>query len=366
MREHLRHATGELSVRSSGPSVSAIPSPLRKSLSLLGAFSLLWLAAAPLPAGASEAPASDTDGYAITSAKAPSSLLLSVSHAGKRLVAVGDRGHILYSDDNGKTWAQAKVPTRQLLTAVFFVNDKKGWAVGHDAQILASEDGGATWTRQFEDLKREAPLLDVWFQDENHGLAVGAYGAMLETHDGGKRWEDVSERLDNEDQFHLNGIAAVKDSGLLVVGESGSLFRSKDWGATWEKLQGPYEGSLFGAVGTAQPGTVLIYGLRGHLFRSTDFGDTWQQVALPIAGDGTLEFGLAEGSLLPDGSIAVVGNSGSVLVSKDDGRTFNIFNRPDRLALAGVGAAGDGNLVLVGQGGIHLASATGAELTEQQ
>ncbi len=62
----------------------------------------------------------------------------------------------------------------------------------------------------------------------------------------------------------------------------------------------------------------------------------------------------------------MVGNSGSVLVSKDDGRTFNIFNRPDRLALAGVGAAGDGNLVLVGQGGIHLASATGAELTEQQ
>jgi photosystem II stability/assembly factor-like uncharacterized protein len=123
--------------------------------------------------------------YSTESAKAAKSLILDVVHAGTRLVAVGDRGHILYSDDQGKTWTQAKVPTRQLLTAVFFVDDKHGWAVGHDAQILASADGGATWSKQFEDLKREAPLLDVWFKDVNHGLAVGAYGALMETTDGG-------------------------------------------------------------------------------------------------------------------------------------------------------------------------------------
>jgi photosystem II stability/assembly factor-like uncharacterized protein len=76
-----------------------------------------------------------------------------------------------------------------------------------------------TWTKQFEDLKRESPLLDVWFKDVNSGFAVGAYGALLETIDGGKHWEDVSDRLDNEDQFHLNAITAVKDAGLFIVGE---------------------------------------------------------------------------------------------------------------------------------------------------
>ncbi|KJK00342.1 BNR/Asp-box repeat-containing protein [Pseudomonas sp. 21] len=336
----------------------------RKTVSLLGAFSFLMMSLAPLHAVAATDAASDSN--SIMSAKASSSLLLSIAHAGKRLVAVGDHGHILYSDDAGKSWTQATVPTRQLLTAVFFVNDKKGWAVGHDAQVLATTDGGTTWVRQFEDLKREAPLLDIWFQDENHGVAVGAYGALLETTDGGKSWEDVSDRLDNEDQFHLNAITAVKDSGLFVVGEAGSMFRSKDWGETWEKLQGPYEGSLFGATGTTHAGTVLAYGLRGHLFRSTDFGDTWQQVSLPTANGGELEFGLSEGSLLDDGTIVVVGHGGSVLESKDDGVSFSVVNRPDRLSLAGVSAAGNGNLVLVGQGGIHLASATGAELTEQQ
>ncbi len=201
--------------------------------------------------------------------------MLDVVHAGQRLVAVGDRGHIVYSDDQGKSWTQAKVPTRQLLTAVFFVDDKHGWAVGHDAQILASDDGGSSWTKQFEDLTREAPLLDVWFKDASNGFAVGAYGALLETTDGGKHWEDASDRLENEDQFHLNAIAAVKDAGLFIVGEAGSMFRSADWGQTWEKVEGPYEGSLFGVIGTAQPSTLLAYGLRGNLYRSTDFGGTW-------------------------------------------------------------------------------------------
>ncbi|WP_219097415.1 YCF48-related protein [Pseudomonas sp. UMAB-40] len=335
------------------------PPALRKFALLATALSLLGCAVLSAPALAAAAPASDIV-YAVESAKASKSLMLDVAHAGKRLVAVGDRGHILYSDDQGATWAQAKVPTRQLLTSVFFADDKHGWAVGHDAQILASEDGGATWTKQFEDLKRESPLLDVWFQDVNSGFAVGAYGALLATTDGGKHWEDASDRLDNEDQYHLNGIAAVKDAGLFIVGEQGSMFRSADWGQTWEKLEGPYQGSLFGVIGTAQANTLLAYGLRGNLFRSTDFGTTWEPVELKAAR-GALEFGLSGATLLDDGSIVIVGNGGSVIRSNDNGETFSVFNRPDRISVSAVTAAGNGNLILAGQGGVRVTSPTGAE-----
>ncbi len=298
--------------------------------------------------------------YSVESAKASQSLLIDAVHAGKRLVVVGDRGHILFSDDQGKTWTQARVPTRQLLTAVFFLDDKRGWAVGHDAQILASSDGGATWSKQFEDLSREAPLLDVRFVDAQHGFAVGAYGALLETTDGGQNWQDVAERLDNPDQLHLNGITQVKDAGLFIVGEQGSMFRSSDDGQTWSHVESPYEGSLFGVTGTGQAHTLLAYGLRGNLFRSTDFGDTWQAIPLE-AGRGALEFGLANATLLDDGSLVVVGNGGSVLRSRDDGETFTVYNRVDRIALSGVSGLADGGLLLVGQGGVHLATAEGAE-----
>ncbi|MDF2488444.1 MAG: hypothetical protein K0S77_1066 [Pseudomonas sp.] len=298
--------------------------------------------------------------YSVESAKASQSLMLDAVHAGARLVAVGDRGHILFSDDQGNTWTQARVPTRQLLTAVFFIDDKRGWAVGHDAQILASVDGGATWTKQFEDLAREAPLLDVMFLDARHGFAVGAYGALLETLDGGQHWQDVAERLDNEEQLHLNAIAAVKDAGLFIVGEQGSMFRSSDNGQTWSRVTGPYAGSLFGVIGTTQPRTLLAFGLRGNLLRSTDFGDSWQPIELKAAR-GQLEFGLASATLLDDGSLVLVGNGGSVLRSHDDGQTFSVFNRADRIALAGVSGLADGGLLLVGQGGVHIASARGAE-----
>lgn len=339
------------------------PPALRNTALLATALALLGFATLSAPVIAAEAPADVV--YASASAKAAKSLILDVVHAGARLVAVGDRGHILYSDDQGKTWTQAKVPSWQLLTAVYFVDDKHGWAVGHDAQILASEDGGLTWTKQFEDLKRESPLLDVWFKDVNSGLAVGAYGALLETTDGGKNWQDVSDRLDNEDQFHLNAIAAVKDAGLFIVGESGSMFRSADWGQTWEKLEGPYEGSLFGVIGTAQPQTLLAYGLRGNLYRSTDFGSNWEQVELKAAR-GALEFGLSGATLLEDGSIVIVGNGGSVISSSDNGETFSVFNRPDRISLSSVTAAGDGNLILTGQGGVHTTLPNGAEINNKK
>ncbi|OWP72404.1 hypothetical protein CEC48_07760 [Pseudomonas sp. K2I15] len=339
------------------------PKATRRVALLATALSLLGGVALSTPAhAATETTAAAV--FAIDSPKAAKSLMIDVVHAGKRLVAVGDRGHILYSDDQGATWTQAKVPTRQLLTAVFFADDKHGWAVGHDAQILATTDGGVSWTQQFQDLKREAPLLDVWFKDASNGFAVGAYGALIETTDGGKTWDDVSDRLDNEDQYHLNAIAQVKDAGLFIVGEQGSMFRSHDEGQTWEKLEGPYEGSLFGVIGTAQAQTLLAYGLRGNLFRSTDFGSTWEPVELN-ATRGALEFGLSGATLLDDGSIVVVGNGGSVVVSHDDGLTFSVFNRPDRISLSAVTAAGNGNLILVGQGGVRVATPTGAELIKQ-
>lgn len=343
--------------------VFSVHSPLAKALSLCSVLSVLVFGAVPVSAQTT----SDTANYSIESAKAVRSLLLDVAQAGTRLVAVGDRGHILYSDDQGANWTQAKVPTRQMLTAVYFVDAQHGWAVGHDAQILATSDAGATWTQQFSDLEREegAPFLDVWFKDRNTGFVVGAYGALFVTEDGGQTWDDASDRLESEDGYHLNAIVGVEGSGLYAVGELGGMFRSADWGQTWETIQGPYEGSLFGAVATGEPGGLLVYGLRGHLFRSSDFGDTWEQIEIQTPGNGPLEFGLADGNLLADGRLVVVGHGGTVLSSSDKGVTFSLDNRSDRISLAGVTATDNGNLILVGQGGVHLASPTGADLGQQ-
>ncbi|KPW66908.1 BNR/Asp-box repeat protein [Pseudomonas amygdali pv. ciccaronei] len=105
-------------------------------------------------------------------------------------------------------------------------------------------------------------------------------------------------------------------------------------------------------------------GLRGNLFRSSDFGDSWQPIELKGAR-GPVEFGLASATLLADGSLVLVGNGGSVMRSNDDGETFKVFNRPDRISLAGVTGNLQGNLILVGQGGVRVTSPTGADTTQQ-
>lgn len=301
--------------------------------------------------------------HAAQTLRATQSLLLDITRAGSRIITVGERGHILYSDDEGKTWQQAKVPTQQLLTAVYFVDAQQGWAVGHDALILHTQDAGLTWTQQYQDLELEAPLLDIWFADQHTGFAVGAYGTLLHTQDGGQHWDTFNDALDNESGYHLNAITAVKDSGIFIVGEMGVMFRSTDLGESWESVNSPYQGSLFGVQATAQENTLLVYGLRGHVFRSADFGDNWQRIELRSA-NAPLEFGLADSSLLADGTVFIVGHGGSVLRSTDAGQSFSIYNRTDRLSLAGVTDTQGGNLILIGQHGIHLSSPTGAALQE--
>ncbi len=308
---------------------------------------------------------------AIMSAKASKSLLLDIEQAGDRLIAVGARGHIVYSDDQAASWLQAPVPVRQLLTAVDFTDAKHGWAVGHDSLILNSTDGGESWKVQYrdpalehvseDDELLEKPLMDVWFRDSQTGFAVGAYGLFLSTSDGGQSWEDRSDDIDNPDGFHYNALSEVKGSGLFLVGEMGTLYRSADFGETWETLtdSSPYDGSWFGVSGTGEPGGVLAWGLRGNMYRSADFGDTWEQVELLTPNNARLGSTLAGGQLLEDGRVVVVGVGGVVAVSNDQGQSFDVTVRPDRVALASATGLKNGGLVLVGQRGVTAADGKG-------
>lgn len=311
---------------------------------------------------------------AVISLKSSKTLLLDVGLAGERLVAVGTRGHIVYSDDQGGSWIQASVPTRQLLTAVQFMDERNGWAVGHDSLILHTADAGESWTVQYRDPEIDAPdegfgflekpLMDVFFRNLQTGFAVGAYGLFLRTDDGGQTWEDISADIDNPDGYHYNALTSIQDSGLFLVGEMGTMYRSSDFGDTWETLtEMPYDGSWFGVSGTGEAGGVLAWGLRGNMYRSSDFGDSWEQVEL-ITPNGPLEGTLAGGQLTADGRLVVVGVGGVVAISDDGGRSFDVTVRPDRVALANAASLQDGSILLVGQRGVVKADDQGMSAVE--
>ena len=141
----------------------------------LGLAAVLAGCLAPFVAHAQLDPRDSANQPAEIAPLAATSLLLDLAQAGERIVAVGERGHVLLSDDKGATWRQAKsVPTRVMLTAVYFADAEYGWAVGHDETILNTTDGGETWTRSHFAPEAQQPLLDLWFANRISGIAVGA------------------------------------------------------------------------------------------------------------------------------------------------------------------------------------------------
>jgi photosystem II stability/assembly factor-like uncharacterized protein len=314
---------------------------------LMPAFAAFALACPPAIAAAPFQDVLDTP--AKESPLAPRSILNGVTGAGKRVVTVGQRGHIVYSDDAGKTWRQAKVPVSSDLVAVAFATPQKGWAVGHDGVVLHSTDGGVTWNKQLdgrsagkrmeafyaerakiepaaadaaalaEEGKRfaqqgaENPLLDVWFADENNGFVVGAFNLIFRTADGGKTWEPWFHRTDNPNRLHLYAIRQV-GADLYISGEQGILLKLDPAASRFTAVDTGYRGTYFGITGTDE--AVLAFGLRGNVFRSADGGEQWQKV------ETGLQEGITGAANCGGKQLVLVSQSGRMLTSDDAGASF--------------------------------------------
>lgn len=297
-------------------------------------------------------------------------LLNGVALAGKRLVAVGQRGQVVYSDDAGASWRQAAVPVASDLVAVCFPTPQQGWAVGHDGVVLHSNDGGATWARQLDgrrvgqlmreqlrahavddqagsgadvaamgdDVERiaaqgaENPFLDVWFADERNGYIVGAFNLIFRTTDGGQSWVSWFDRTDNPDRLHLYAVRGV-GTDVYITGEQGLLLKLDRQADRFRALQTPYKGTYFGVVGSGD--AVIVYGLRGNAYRSTDGGAHW------LAVDTGIQEGLTGAAAFGTQGLALVSQAGSLLVSHDSGAHFSLYRQAKPVPSAAVAVIGD-------------------------
>lgn len=269
------------------------------------------------------------------------SLLLDITSAGDRLVAVGERGHIIFRD-LGQAWQQADVPVISQLTGVHFPTPKVGFAVGHEAMILRTADAGATW-QLVHHITDEAPLLDVYFTSAENGFAVGGYSLLLVTHDSGKTWQNLSDELPNPEGYHNNAITQDSAGNLFIAGERGSVYRSQDLGHSWQALSVDYDGSFFGLI-TTPAGQLVASGLRGNLFMSLDTGDAWQPLDHP--GEQTLNTGL----LLNNNQLLLLGQNGEYLTGP--AQALKLHTLPGRFSLLAAARQGD-ELLAVGRGGVH-------------
>lgn len=311
------------------------------------------------------------------SSLASKSLLNGITRAGKRVVSVGQRGHIVYSDDDGKNWIQASVPVSSDLLSVHFPSPLKGWVVGHDGVVLNSIDGGATWTKQFDGFaaakllgkyytehsgivdtvmqdtfKRYAaegadkPFLDVWFENESTGFIVGAFGLIFHTSDGGQNWEPWLSKVENSQFLHLYSIRPIGQD-VFISSEQGLLFKSDGKAVDrFRVVKTPYNGTLFGVVGNSR--VVIAFGMRGNIFRSLDRGGNWQKIATEE------QTAILGGNVMSDGRIVLVTQGGNVLLSSDDGATFTPVKHDKNVSYNAVVDIDKNLLALAGLSGVNI------------
>ena len=312
-----------------------------------------------------------------SSALAQQRLITSIAAIGpQRLIAVGQRGHTLLSNDTGTTWSQSAFPLSSDLTAVQFVDAEHGYAVGHDGVVLASSDGGVQWTRLLDgktantlaleqlqqapadpdrarllaELQRnvesgpDKPLLAVHFSSPLEGFVVGAYNLIFQTRDGGKHWQSWYDRSDNSDKlFNLYGIQAHRGQ-LFVVGEAGLLMRLDTARQRFVRIATGYKGSFFGLLDAGD--ALIAYGMRGNAVLSRDGGKQWNTI------DSGLQASITASAKAGDGSLWLADQMGHVSVSRDGGHRFAEVKLPFNMPLAAIYVTPN-TLVLAGARGVR-------------
>ena len=307
---------------------------------------LLAAATAPGAMAAASAVGPALERPAIEARAASHAVLLGAAHAGQRIVAVGERGIVVLSEDGGASWRQASAPVSVTLTAVRFANAEHGFAVGHAGTVLTTDDGGKTWTRRLDgkriaEVELEAaqasgdaaalksaqrlaadgadkPLLDVLVLDARHAVVVGAYGLALVTEDGGATWKSWRSRLENPKELHYYS-ARQRGSRIAIAGEQGLLLQSTDAGQSFKAVATPYKGSFFTAE-LPSDHEIVVAGLRGNVWRSTDGAATWSQLPSPMP------VSITGSALRPDGSLVLVNQAGMVLTA--DGNALRPLATP--------------------------------------
>lgn len=309
-------------------------------------------------------------------ARALGGLFTSVTVAGHRLVAVGERGRIILSDDNGVSWRQVETPTSVTLAHVTFATPTDGWAVGGMGLVLHSTDGGLSWTKQFDGTQAAAvalaaaqadiqhsgsndlttanlqsaqsmvsagpsvPFLDAYAISADDVMIAGAFGMAFASMDGGVHWQSLADFLPNPNGLHIYQI--LRDNGnFAVAGEQGLLLYGPP-DKPLPTITSSFQGTLFGET-FAKDHSWIVFGLQGTIMRSTDQGAQWM-----IASAGQ-PVGIDCGITLNDGDVVLGNEAGQLLISHDNGQTYRIttVNEP----VVGLAQAADGTLIAVGPNG---------------
>jgi photosystem II stability/assembly factor-like uncharacterized protein len=194
-----------------------------------------------------------------------------------RAIVVGDKGLVMATDDQGKTWSRQQLKSGDtpfdLYSIAFTPDGSRGWIAGDGGSMYRSDDQGKTWTLQ--PTKVAAALMKVAVVDGQKACAVGEHGAVLCTSDGGATWN--AQKFEDMVFFDLTFTDA--NTGW-AVGEFQTVLNTTDGGKSWTVKNGgkrTVTADPYFAIAFDQAGNGLVLGLNGIDLTSHDGGKSWKE-----------------------------------------------------------------------------------------
>lgn len=218
----------------------------------------------------------------------------------RTLLVATDGQAVLRSHDDGATWRRLTVDqdlefddcVRCLLP-----DPQVPWAVfaGAETGLFRSEDCGATWNRVNSALNAYAVWKLVTHPDHPDVMYAGTgsptRAAFFRSNDAGKSWEQTSllmpPKCAGVSRPRMLTIAVDPDDvrDVWVGVEEGGLFRTRDGGDTWKRMDENHIGGVRNsdvhaiAILRGPPKTVVVMVVNA-LYSSTDDGKTWTETSV--------------------------------------------------------------------------------------
>ncbi|MBP0000370.1 MAG: photosynthesis system II assembly factor Ycf48 [Cyanobacteria bacterium SID2] len=208
-------------------------------------------------------------------------------------------------------WQAQSLPTDSTFSDIAFTDDlSRGWLVGSNATLFETDDGGQTWKPRPLDFGDEKVRLSSVSFYGREGWIVGEPSVLLHTLDGGETWYRVplSAKLPGTPST----IAALSPHAAEMTTNVGAIYRTENDGQNWTAMVQEALG-LFRNIARSNDGRYVAVSSRGNFFSIWEpDGETWQ----PFNRQSSRR--LQNMGFKPDGGLWVLARGGQLQLSDGD------------------------------------------------
>ncbi|WP_304518087.1 YCF48-related protein [Cecembia rubra] len=224
---------------------------------------------------------------------------------------IGEKGRFFFTNNGGTSFTDRSRPVSNKFNHLFFTTNALGYVCGDGGILLRTTNSGSNWTSLNPGTTEN--LNGLYFFNNNLGFLAGDKGFLARTVDGGTTWEKIDLGNNN---INFQRLAFFNSESAILIGSNG--FVSILENEVWRTINLPTS-VKFTDISILDESSAVIVGQSGTAFKTTDKGSTWTSLNLPYTEHlNAVEY-------LDEEVGFIAGENGLMIQTKDGGLTWNKF-----------------------------------------